>query len=88
MANHKSAEKRARQALQRRNRNRRVQSEMRGTVVALRAAIAAGDKAQAQAALKTVESRIRRAASKGVLKKLTASRQISRLSRAVHATGN
>lgn len=85
MANHKSAKKRARQALKRRARNRAVESDVRGTVKSVRAAVAGGEAEAAASALKAAESKIRKAASKGVIKKATASRQVSRLAKAVHA---
>lgn len=83
LANHKSAEKRARQALVRRARNRQVRSALRSSVKALRQAIEAGDGGETQQKLRAAESRIRRAASKGVIKKATANRQVSRLTQAV-----
>jgi len=83
LANHKSAEKRARQALVRRARNRQVRSALRSAVKALRQAIEAGDAGETQQKLRAAESRIRRAASKGVIKKATANRQVSRLTQAV-----
>ena len=83
MANHKSAVKRARQALKRRDRNRAVRSEVRTQVKALQTAIAKGDAAEAQTQLRVVEGRLRKAASKGVYKKTTASRSVSRLAKAV-----
>lgn len=87
MANHKSAEKRARQALVRRARARKIKSEVRGRVKTLQGAIAAGLPEEAGAALRGVESGMRRAVSKGVIKRNTAWRNISRLARAVHALG-
>ena len=84
MANHKSAEKRARQDLVRRDRNRAVRSEVRTRVKAVRSAVSSGDAADARERLRAAERSLRKAASKGVLKKSTASRQVSRLSRAVH----
>lgn len=88
MAQHRSAEKRARQAAKRRDRNRAVRSHVRGTTRAVRAALERGDVASAQSELREAEKVIRRAASKGVVKKTTASRTVSRLAKAVHrATG-
>jgi small subunit ribosomal protein S20 len=84
VANHKSAEKRARQAERRRIRNRAVTSSLRTRVKALREAIASGDKAAAAAKLRDAEKALRQAATKGVMKKETASRQVSRLAKAVH----
>lgn len=82
MATHKSAAKRARQALVRRARNRDKRSRLRRAVRAARAAIEAGDQQAAGAAVREAESLLRRASSKGVLHRKTASRQISRLARA------
>ena len=82
MANHKSAKKRARQALKRRDRNRAVKTEVRSAVKAVRTAAEAGDSAAAAAHVRVAESKLRKAASKGVIKKETASRQVSRLTRA------
>ena len=84
MANHKSAKKRARQDLVRRERNRRVKSRVRSVVKKLRAAVAEGDSAGAGTALRDAERELRRAASKGVLPKRRASRSVSRLARSVH----
>jgi small subunit ribosomal protein S20 len=84
MAQHKSAEKRARQAERRRTRNRAITSSLRTTVKAVREAIASGDKGGATEKLRAAEKALRQAATKGVLKKETASRQVSRLAKAVH----
>jgi small subunit ribosomal protein S20 len=84
VAQHKSAEKRARQDERRRVRNRAVASSLRTRVKGVREAIASGDKAAAAARLHEAEKALRQAASKGVLKKETASRQVSRLAKAVH----
>ncbi len=83
MANHKSAVKRARQALKRRARNRSVRSEVRTSVKELQKAIDGGDAAEAQLKLRAAERQLRKAATKGVLKKTTASRSVSRLAKAV-----
>ena len=84
MAQHRSAEKRARQAEKRRERNRAVRSRVRGSARGVRAALEGGDVATAQKQLHEAETIIRRAASKGVMKKTTASRTVSRLAKAVH----
>jgi small subunit ribosomal protein S20 len=84
MAQHRSAEKRARQALVRRERNRAVRSRVRSSTRAVRAALAQGDLAAARQQLGEAERVIRRAASKGIVKKTTASRTVSRLAKAVH----
>ena len=84
MANHKSAKKRARQALKRREHNRHGRSEMRTAVKHVRNAIAAGDGETATASLKQAESLIRRASTKGLVHWKTASRKISRLTKAAN----
>jgi small subunit ribosomal protein S20 len=85
LANHKSADKRARQAQRRRARNRDVKSEVRTRVKAVRTAVGAGDLEAARERLRLAERALRKASSKGVVKKATASRGVSRLARAVHA---
>ena len=87
MAQHRSAEKRARQAEKRRERNRAVRSRVRGSTRAVRAALERGDVAAAREQLGLAEKVLRRAASKGVVKKTTASRTVSRLAKAVHRAG-
>ena len=84
MAQHKSAEKRARQAERRRARNRAITSSLRTRVKAVRDAIQSGDRASASAKLREAEKALRQAATKGVLRKETASRQVARLAKAVH----
>lgn len=83
MANHKSAQKRVRQSLKRRVRNRAVRTEVRNTVKAVRTAISDGNAANAQSRLRAAEKTLRKAASKGVLKRETADRSVSRLAKAV-----
>ena len=83
MANIKSAEKRNRQRIKRQARNRHQITTMRTYVKRVRAAIEAKDLAKASAALKEAVSIIDRTAQKGAIKKESASRKISRLTRAV-----
>jgi small subunit ribosomal protein S20 len=84
MAQHRSAEKRARQAEKRRLRNRAVRTRVRGSTRAVRAALESGDLSAAREQLGAAEKLLRRAASKGVMKKTTASRTVSRLAKALH----
>lgn len=84
MATHKSAEKRARQSAKRRLRNRGITSALRSRVKAVRDAIASGDREAAASRLREAEQALRKAASKGVLKKETASRQVARLAKSVN----
>jgi small subunit ribosomal protein S20 len=83
LANHKSAKKRIRQTLKRQERNHAIKSQARSTVKAVRTAVAAGDADGARASFQVAERTLRRAATKGVYKKTTVSRSISRLAKAV-----
>ncbi len=85
MANHASAAKRARQSIKRNTLNRARVSAMRGAVKKVEVAIAAGDAAAAAAALKKAEPALVRTAQKGVIKRETAARKVSRLSKKVKA---
>ncbi|MGB4101528.1 MAG: 30S ribosomal protein S20 [Alphaproteobacteria bacterium] len=85
MANHKSAVKRARQSVKRNLRNRAQSSAARGTVKKAESALAAKDAAAALPSLKMAESALARLAQKGVIKKKTASRKISRLTKRLKA---
>ena len=80
MANTASARKRIRQTLRRTARNRARKSRMRTFVKKVEAAIAGGDKAAAQAALRAAQPEMQRAASKGVIHRNTVARKLSRLS--------
>lgn len=82
LAHHKSAKKRARQTLKRRARNRHVTTTLRTAVKQARTALAGDDPAAAKTAVRSAESHLRRAASKGVIPAKRASRQIARLARA------
>ena len=84
MANHKSAEKRARQAVRRKARNTNVESAVRSFEKTLHKAIDSKSKDVAEH-LKVYTSKVMSAVSKGVIKKETASRKISRLSTRVAA---
>ena len=88
MPNSKSAMKRARQNVKRRNRNRHVKSTMRSLIKKVRTAVEAGDADAARTALPTAVRLIQRAASKGVIHANTAQRTVSRLTIAVQKLGN
>lgn len=85
MANHPSALKRHRQSVKRAERNTAIRTNVRNAIKKLRSAVEAGDKPAAQAQLRDVERKLRKAASKGVYKPNSASRRISRLTRATNA---
>lgn len=84
MANVPSAEKRNRQRIRRRQRNLSHLTRVRTSIKKVRSEIEAGD-GKAAEALKAAVQLIDKAAQKGVLKKETASRKISRLTKAVAA---
>ncbi len=85
MANTNSAKKRVRQIERRTERNRDRLSRIRTAVKNVEAAIGAGDRTSAEAALTAAEPELMRGVSKGVMKKNTASRKVSRLSARVNA---
>jgi small subunit ribosomal protein S20 len=82
MANHKSALKRIRQNETRRLRHRTQRGNMRAAVKAVRTALEEGKFEEAKGLLLTASALIDSTASKGVLHRNTASRRISRLTRA------
>jgi small subunit ribosomal protein S20 len=85
MANTKSAEKRARQALASRAQNVAHRSKVRSAVRKVVAAIGAGNKKDAQAALKDAMPVIDSMARKGIIHRNKAARHKSRLARQVKA---
>lgn len=85
MANIKSAKKRVLVAGNNAARNKAIKSKVKTSVKKVDAAIAAGDKAAAQACLVNAISEIDKACTKGVYHKNNASRKVSRLSKAVNA---
>ncbi len=88
MANHKSADKRHRQSLKRRSRNRHLRGEIKDAVKAFREALETKAPADKLTALyREAASTLQHIASKGVIKKENASRRISRLAVAVHKAG-
>lgn len=85
MANIKSAKKRVLVAEIRAARNKAIKSKVKTSVKKVEAAVVAGDKAAASAALTSAISEISKAASKGIYHKNTAARKVSRLTKAVNA---
>src|SRR5215470_10718090 len=69
MANHKSAEKRARQSERRRVMNRQNRSRLRTGIKALRAAVASGKPEEVQSLLPATVSVIDKSIQKGVIHK-------------------
>ena len=85
MANIKSAKKRVLTSQIRADRNKAVKSRVKTYVKKVDAAVAAGDKAAAEAALPVAIGEISKAASKGINHKNTAARKVSRITKAVNA---
>ncbi|MFO1143331.1 MAG: 30S ribosomal protein S20 [Amaricoccus sp.] len=85
MANSPSSKKRALQAERRAEMNKARRSRMRTFVRKVEEAIASGDAAAAETALRAAQPEIMRGVSKGVVHKNTASRKISRLAGRVNA---
>jgi small subunit ribosomal protein S20 len=77
---HKSTIKRARQSETRRQRNRAKINSARSVIKKVRTAVDQKDATLAQSLLTEAHSQLHKAVSKGVVKKNTASRKISRLS--------
>ena len=84
MANIKSAKKRILTNQKKAARNQAVKSGVKTAIKKVRVAIEAGNKDEAAKALLAATSAIDKAESKGVLKKNTASRKVSRLALAVN----
>jgi small subunit ribosomal protein S20 len=80
----RSAVKKHRQSLKRRARNISVRSTLKTLVKKLNAAVEARDLSKSQEALRVAISAFDKAASKGIIHKGTASRNISRLSKKVY----
>ncbi len=88
MPNIASAKKRVRITEKRTLINHARKTRIRGFVRKVEEAIAKGDKAAAQAALKAAEPEIMRGVSKGVVHKNAGARKVSRLSKRVAVLGN
>ncbi len=83
MPHHKSAEKRVRQTKVRTERNKTKITMVKNAVKSLNAAIEAGDKTAATAALIKTQSKLARLAKAGVIKANTAARKTGRLAASV-----
>lgn len=85
MANTVQAKKRARQAVQRRERNFSQKSSMRTAIKKVLKAVQSGDKATAQSTFKTVTVLVDRAVNKKLIHSNAAARLKSRLNSRVKA---
>ena len=84
MANIKSAKKRILVTKTKNERNKAIKSSVKTAIKKVYAAVEAGDKAAANAALVEATSVIEKAASKGVFHKNTAARKVSAVAKAVN----
>lgn len=84
MANHKSAIKRHQQSVRRRLRNQSVDSSVKTLIKKVRAAIETKDPESIAMRIREVNGLLDKAVAKGVIKRNTASRKLSRLARAAH----
>lgn len=85
MANHVSAAKRARQTVKITARNKHVRSTTRSLMKRVRAAVASGNKTDADTVLKSAIKQIDKAVGKGLWHKNAGARYISRLTSSVNA---
>ncbi len=79
MANHKSAEKRIRQTEKRTERNRYYRTRIKNITKAVREAISNKDLEKANETFKVANQELHKFVSKGIIKKNTAARKVSRL---------
>lgn len=87
MANIKSAKKRILVNNKKAARNKAIRSRVKTMIKKVEAAVAANDKAQAQAQLPLAVKEIEMASSKGVYHKNTAARKVSRITKLVNKLG-
>ncbi len=85
MANIKSAKKRILVNETKAARNKAIRSKVKTAIKKVDAAVAAGDKAAAQAALLVATTEIDKAATKGVYHKNNSARKVSRLAKMVNS---
>ena len=87
MANHKSAERRARQGEKRRVRNASTRSRVKTAVKAALRSVEEKDAEKSREVLLGTTKTIAKAAAKGIFHKNTAARKISRLTKKVNTLG-
>ncbi len=84
MANHASAKKRHRQSLKRKERNVARRSRAQLAVRKFRSALEKKEPGALKTQLAASSSELMKAATKGIVRKRTASRKVARMSRAAH----
>ncbi len=88
MPNSASAKKRLRQNATCNARNRAIKSNVRGKIRKVRAAIAAGNVEESEAAFRDVAKKLDQAAAKNIIHANAAARTKSRLSKAIKGIKN
>ena len=83
MANHKSAAKAHHKSVEKKNRNSSILSKIKTFIKNVEAMLSCGDSKGAAEAARKAESVIMRGVSKGALKKNTAARKVSKLTKKV-----
>jgi small subunit ribosomal protein S20 len=86
LAVHPSVIKRHRQSLKKRARNQETKSRLRTLIKKARQAIASQDQEKASVEIRGVDKALGKAVSKGIIKRNTASRWLSRLARSAART--
>ena len=84
MANHKSAKKRSRQALKRRESNRSMLSKIRNNINNLNSLLSSKNVDEIQQSFSSLNSFLAKAVKKGLIKKAFASRKLSSLSKGLN----
>lgn len=85
MANHKSSEKRIRQTEKRTERNRYYKTRIKNITRSVKEAIQSNDAEKANEVFKVANREFHKYVSKGILKRNTAARKVSRLNSAIKA---
>jgi len=85
MANNKSAKKRILQTAVRTERNRYYRTRIKNITKAVREAVDSGDKTAAEAAFKIANKEFHKYVTKGIMKKQTVARKVSRLHKSVNS---
>ena len=85
MANHKSALKRIKQTKVKTERNKFYRTRIKNITKSVLEAVEAGDKEKADENFKFANKKLHKYVSKGVLKKKTVARKVSRLNKLVNS---
>lgn len=85
MANHKSSKKRIKQTIVKNERNAFYRTRIKNITRKLKESVEAGNKEEALANFKVVNTFFHKCVSKNILKKNTASRKVGRLNKLVNS---